>query len=478
MSDHTGPNPDPKKQKMDDEVFSSIGDQAQAVEQGEPGVEYISSDTLRNTGATDAAGRPVQEVDSLCMNCHQQGVTRLLFTAIPRFREVVVMSFECPHCGFKNTEIQAAAEIQVKGAQITVKLDSPEDLNRQVVKTEFATCKFPELDVEIPPGPGHLTTIEGLLSGMKNDLEQDQPVRLHVDPDMHGKIEAVLQKLDSAANGQTLPLTFIIDDPSGNSFVEYQPQEHGNKWVAKEYVRTAAQERALGMNVPVEEEHRNESVADRVNTGEFDEGISEELRNEVQTITGSCPSCHRPTDTHMKVVNIPHFKDVIIMSTVCHDCGYKSNEVKTGGAVPPKGRRIRLNVLEKEDLSRDILKSETCSLRFPELELDLSPGTLGGRFTTVEGLLRQVYEELESKVVSADADSMAEDTKQRWAAFLARMDAAIEGHLKFTIVMEDPLAASYVQNVYAPDADPEMVIEDYERTHDENEELGLNDIQV
>ncbi|PRT53094.1 Zinc finger protein ZPR1 [Wickerhamiella sorbophila] len=478
MSDHTGPDSDPKKPKLnEDEVFSTIGSQAEAVEQQE-GVEYISSDSLRKTGATDAAGRPVQEVDSLCMNCHQQGVTRLLFTAIPRFREVVVMSFECPHCGFKSSEVQAAAEIQVKGVEITFKLDTPHDLSRQVVKTEYATCKFHELDIEIPPGPGRLTTIEGLLSGMKDDLEQDQPVRLHVDPDMHAKIQTVLDKLAQAANGEILPLTFVLDDPSGNSFVEYEPQEHGNKWVAKEYVRTAAQDRALGMAAPEEEEHRNESVADKINTGEFDEGISEELRNEVQTIQGACPSCHHPTDTHMKVVNIPHFKDVIIMSTVCHECGYKSNEVKTGGAVPEKGRRIRLNVLEKEDLSRDILKSETCSLRFPELELDLSPGTLGGRFTTVEGLLRQVYEELESKVVSADADSMTVETKQRWAAFLARLDAAVEGQLKFTIVMEDPLAASYIQNVYAPDADPEMVIEDYERTHDENEELGLNDIQV
>lgn len=34
----------------------------------------------------------------------------------------------------------------------------------------------------------------------------------------------------------------------------------------------------------------------------------------------------------------------------------KSNEVKTGGAVPSKGRTITLKVEDEEDLARDILK--------------------------------------------------------------------------------------------------------------------------
>jgi hypothetical protein len=44
------------------------------------------------------------------------------------------------------------------------------------------------------------------------------------------------------------------------------------------------------------------------------------------------------------------------MSTNCHDCGYRDNEVKTGGAISDKGRRTILKVEDSEDLSRDILK--------------------------------------------------------------------------------------------------------------------------
>jgi zinc finger protein len=109
------------------------------------------------------------------------------------------------------------------------------------------------------------------------------------------------------------------------------------------------------------------------------------------------------------------------MSTNCDRCGYRDNEVKSGAAISEKGKRITLRVEDSEDLSRDILKvrqphtvggcdclltasfaqSETCGLTIPEIDLVLHAGTLGGRFTTLEGILEQVYEELSEKVFAA-----------------------------------------------------------------------------
>ena len=48
----------------------------------------------------------------------------------------------------------------------------------------------------------------------------------------------------------------------------------------------------------------------------------------------------------------------------------------------------------------------------------------------------------------------------------------------FTVILEDPLANSYLQNIYAPDPDPNMTIEMFDRTWEQNEELGLNDMKV
>ncbi len=44
------------------------------------------------------------------------------------------------------------------------------------------------------------------------------------------------------------------------------------------------------------------------------------------------------------------------MSTNCPHCGYKDNEVKSGGAISPQGKKITLKVENEEDIARDILK--------------------------------------------------------------------------------------------------------------------------
>ena len=54
----------------------------------------------------------------------------------------------------------------------------------------------------------------------------------------------------------------------------------------------------------------------------------------------------------------------------------------------------------------------------------------------------------------------------------------ISGDLNVTIILDDPSGNSYLQNIYAPDPDPFLTIEDYERSHEQNEDLGLNDMKT
>lgn len=464
----------PKTAEMPDKFFTPVGEAVESV-QAEP-----SNEGLTQTGAQDAMGHPVQEIESLCMNCQKTGTTRLLLTSIPFFREIVIMSFSCPHCGFRNSEVQSAGRIQDKGSRYTLKIENEKDFNRQVVKSDTCVCKFVELDIEIPAKKGQLTNVEGLLSEVVEDLERDQPVRQHVQPEIYDKVEGFLAKTKSYLHCEpgTLPLTLVLDDPSGNSWIEFVPGEPSHKWSAVEYARTPEQNVELGLASPEEAatkpEARNPSSAGFIS----DQTDIENFENEVQTFQATCSSCYQPCATHMKKVDIPHFKEVILMSTVCDHCGYRSNEVKTGGEIPAKGRKITLKVDDPEDLNRDILKSETCALDCPELGLDLTAGTLGGRFTTLEGLLRQVYDELHTRVFTETSDSMDQQTKTKWESFFTKLNDGIEGKIPFTVIMDDPLAASYIQNVYAPDPDPNMKVEEVERTHEQNEDLGLLDIDV
>ena len=48
----------------------------------------------------------------------------------------------------------------------------------------------------------------------------------------------------------------------------------------------------------------------------------------------------------------------------------------------------------------------------------------------------------------------------------------------FTLILDDALANSYLQNLYAPGPDPNMEIVMYDRSWEQSEELGLNDIKV
>jgi zinc finger protein len=422
-----------------------------------------------------------------------QGTTRLLLTKIPFFREVVIMSFDCPHCGFHNSEVQPAGEIQQQGHKFTFRIDSADDLNRQLVKSDTCIFRIEDIELEIPPGRGQLTNVEGILSMVAQDLEQKQPERKEAVPELYEKIEHIIGTLRDMASGKKLPFTIVVDDPAGNSWIEPSTHDARGKYARHDYPRTAEQNAALGLSATNDETngvqmrpeyHATQmypQMSEQPMVANVDAADDEIIENQVYTFPASCPGCTKPCATNMKMVNIPHFKQVVLMSTVCEHCGYRSNEVKTGGAVPEKGRRIIVSVEKPEDLSRDILKSESCALECPELDLQVEPGTLGGRFTTIEGLLTQVRDDLRASIFdTADGggDSMPTSDRDRWDTFFAKLNKAITGEIKFQVKLEDPLASSYVQSFSAPDPDDQMKVEDYERTDEEEEHLGLKDMKT
>ncbi|KAF9300833.1 nucleolar zinc-finger protein [Mortierella antarctica] len=445
----------------------------------------------------------VTEIESLCMNCHENGTTRLLLTRVPHFREVIIMAFDCPHCGHRTNELQQANAIAVGGAIYTCKISTKADLNRQLVKTDTAVVKIPEIDFEIPAQRGHLTTIEGLLTTVIDDLAGDQPVRKHVDEALYLQIDAIINKLQDLVDNKA-PFTIILDDPAGNSYIESLDAPNLDaKLDLSVYLRTRAQERAMGLSVPEEQEGEvaeevhpepmprdqkvehaqqqlweaglTEADLQKEREAKLDAGETEELP-EVLSFPANCSSCNAPSDTKMHILDIPHFKEMIIMSTTCDECGYKSNEVKAGGPVSEKGKRIILKIEDTEDMSRDILKSETCGLSIPEIDLELNSGTLGGRFTTAEGLLRQVHDELSSKVPHESEDQP--ERRRVFTKFLDKLEQVMSLEIKCTLILDDPLGNSYLQNLYAPEPDPAMTIEEYERTFEQNEALGLNDMRL
>ena len=54
----------------------------------------------------------------------------------------------------------------------------------------------------------------------------------------------------------------------------------------------------------------------------------------------------------------------------------------------------------------------------------------------------------------------------------------MEGKFVVHLTLDDPAGNSYIQNLHFPDADPNLKEEEYERSFEQNEELGLNDMKT
>ncbi|XP_053201344.1 zinc finger protein ZPR1-like [Panonychus citri] len=389
------------------------------------------------------------EIESLCVNCRQDGITKLLVTKIPFFREVIIMSFSCDNCGYSNNELQPASTIQEKGINIRLKVKSPGDMDRQVVKSDYAEISIPELEFTASRQPGLVTTVEGLIDRAIDGLRHT--IQMNSDqPELITKLADFVIRLDLLKSLEQ-EFTIVMTDSSGNSFIEnpLAPKVDPQMEIIF-YTRSIEENKTLGI-YSIEEEPPEPSADD--------------LKNEVLQFRTNCYSCGAICFTNMKLTAIPHFKDVIIMATNCDACGYKTTEIKSGQGIGEKGVKIILPIVTEEDLKRDVVRSETCSLTIPEVDLDI--GRSGsGKYTTVEGLIEQIKEGLEKSDPFVAGDSAPAEKRARMTSLIDKLKLGIG----LTIILDDPCGNSFV--------DGATNIEHYERTFDQNEELGLNDMKT
>ena len=177
----------------------------------------------------------------------------------------------------------------------------------------------------------------------------------------------------------------------------------------------------------------------------------------------------------MCCATIPYFKEIIIMAFSCDICGHKSTEIKQGGGISEKATKITFSVQSPEDTNRDVFKSDTCQFIIPELELTLEPGTLGSLYTTVEGLLTKCVDQMEETNPFGQGDSA---NGQKFMALIARLKVLAQGTEPFTFILDDPLSNCFIYNPNAPQDDPQISVEVYDRTEEQNEDLGITDMQV
>ena len=155
----------------------------------------------------------VDRIESLCMNCEENGITYIMLHKIPYFRELIIASFSCNECGERNNEVTFGGEIQPQGCTFELLVCEARDLDRQVIKSDSACVKIVELDFEIPPltQKGEISTIEGFLRTAAKNLATFQTERMAQQPDVAVKVADVIVRLLRMANGDDLPFTLIVE---------------------------------------------------------------------------------------------------------------------------------------------------------------------------------------------------------------------------------------------------------------------------
>jgi len=112
-----------------------------------------------------------------CYACSAPGECRMCIATIPYFKEIIIMAFSCDFCGHKNTEIKQGGGISANATKITFNVEKPEDLNRDIFKSDTSIFAIPELELELQPGTlgSVYTTVEGLLDKIIDHLDSTNP---------------------------------------------------------------------------------------------------------------------------------------------------------------------------------------------------------------------------------------------------------------------------------------------------------------
>ena len=117
--------------------------------------------------------------------------------------------------------------------------------------------------------------------------------------------------------------------------------------------------------------------------------------------------------------------------------------------------------------------SETSKIEIPELGFKTGEGSLGSMFTTVEGIIDKICTQLLDTPFTS-GDSSVNNLND----FVMKLRDLQQMKKKFTFILDDPLSNSFIFPVGENKDDKRLKKEEYERTFEQNEDLGINDMKV
>ena len=135
---------------------------------------------------------------------------------IPYFSDILIISAICPSCGYKFVDTQMLKHGEP--VRYMYRTATPEDLAIRVMRSMSASIEIPELGVRIDPGPtcqGFVSNIEGVLDRIVQAIGS---AIVDGDDEERENARLLLEKIARVKCGE-LSVTFILEDPNGNSAI-------------------------------------------------------------------------------------------------------------------------------------------------------------------------------------------------------------------------------------------------------------------
>jgi zinc finger protein len=116
-----------------------------------------------------------------------------------------------------------------------------------------------------------------------------------------------------------------------------------------------------------------------------------------------CPICSKSGQLKMisHIDDIPYFGEHTQVTLLCNACGWRQTDF-----IPAEGKKpvaSSLFISGEDELRARVVRSSSCTISIPELELEVSPGTSNsGYVSNIEGVLNRFIQVVEMVLKDLD----------------------------------------------------------------------------
>tara|TARA_B100001113_G_scaffold198822_1_gene162837 strand:- start:687 stop:1280 length:594 start_codon:yes stop_codon:yes gene_type:complete len=139
-----------------------------------------------------------------------------------------------------------------------------------------------------------------------------------------------------------------------------------------------------------------------------------------QEVNAPCPTCGDADGLRLRthIDEIPYFGEHTQVTLLCVACGWRQTDLIPAEAQTPTGWKLEIS--SPRHLTARVVRSTACTVRIPELDLEVAPGASStGYVSNVEGVLQRFLDVLD--IVERDVVAHGDLPEERAALDLLRM---------------------------------------------------------